>query len=57
MENNELVSILNTYFKWNKCRMHCFVGMLLAQLFKSHGLITSNPIISSKSLVLRVTSL
>jgi hypothetical protein len=30
MENHELVSILNAYFNWNKCRMHCFVGMLLA---------------------------
>ena len=30
MENSELAAMLNAYFKWNKCRMHCFVGMLLA---------------------------
>ena len=30
MESIELVPILNTYFNWNKCRMHCFVGMLVA---------------------------
>ena len=30
MENRELAFMLNAYFKWNKCRMDCFVGMLLA---------------------------
>ena len=30
MENHELKPMLNAYFNWNKCRMHCFVGMLLA---------------------------
>ena len=30
MENHELEPMLNAYFNWNKCRMHCFVGMLLA---------------------------
>jgi hypothetical protein len=30
MESCEIVSMLNTYFNWNKCRMNCFVGMLLA---------------------------
>lgn len=30
MENRELTAMLNAYFNWNKCRMHCFVGMLLA---------------------------
>lgn len=33
MESNELRDILNGYFGWNKARMTCFVGMLLA-LFK-----------------------
>jgi len=33
MESNELRDILNGYFGWNKARMSCFVGMLLA-LFK-----------------------
>lgn len=33
MENNGLVAILNGYFGWNKARMACFVGMLIA-LFK-----------------------
>ena len=30
MENHELVRVLNAYFNWNKSRMYCFVGMLLA---------------------------
>lgn len=30
MEVNELSAILNGYFQWNKARMSCFVGMLLA---------------------------
>jgi len=30
MDNRELAAMLNAYFNWNKCRMHCFVGMLLA---------------------------
>jgi hypothetical protein len=30
MDNRELVPILNVYFNWNKSRMHCFVGMLVA---------------------------
>ena len=30
MENRELAVMLNAYFNWNKCRMHCFVGMLLS---------------------------
>ena len=30
MENLELVRMLNAYFNWNKSRMYCFVGMLLA---------------------------
>jgi hypothetical protein len=33
MESNELRDILNGYFDWNKARMACFVGMLMA-LFK-----------------------
>ena len=33
MESNELRDILNGYFGWNKARMACFVGMLMA-LFK-----------------------
>ena len=33
MDNNELRDILNGYFGWNKARMACFVGMLIA-LFK-----------------------
>ena len=33
MESNELRDILNGYFGWNKARMTCFVGMLMA-LFK-----------------------
>ena len=33
MESNELWDILNGYFDWNKARMTCFVGMLMA-LFK-----------------------
>jgi hypothetical protein len=30
MDINELESILNGYFHWNKARMKCFTGMLLA---------------------------
>lgn len=30
MEINELVTILNGYFGWNKSRMKCFAGMLIA---------------------------
>jgi len=30
MESNELRDILNGYFGWNKARITCFVGMLLA---------------------------
>lgn len=30
MDINELVVILNGYFGWNKARMSCFVGMLVA---------------------------
>lgn len=30
MDANELVEILNGYFNWNKARMKCFVGMLIA---------------------------
>ena len=33
MDSNELRDILNGYFCWNKARMACFVGMLIA-LFK-----------------------
>jgi uncharacterized PurR-regulated membrane protein YhhQ (DUF165 family) len=33
MDNNELRDILNGYFGWNKARIACFVGMLIA-LFK-----------------------
>lgn len=33
MDTNELRAILNGYFGWNKARMTCFVGMLIA-LFK-----------------------
>ena len=33
MDSNELRDILNGYFGWNKARMACFVGMLIA-LFK-----------------------
>ena len=29
---NELSGILNEYFKWNKARMDCFVGMFIALL-------------------------
>jgi len=29
---NELSSMLNQHFNWNKARMGCFVGMLLALL-------------------------
>jgi hypothetical protein len=30
MGTNELVTILNGYFGWNKARMKCFAGMLIA---------------------------
>ena len=30
MNTNELASILNGYFSWNKSRMECFAGMLIA---------------------------
>lgn len=30
METNELLNILNGYFKWNKARAKCFAGMILA---------------------------
>ena len=30
MNLNELVSILNGYFSWNKSRMECFASMLIA---------------------------
>ncbi len=30
MNINELASILNGYFSWNKSRMECFAGMLVA---------------------------
>lgn len=29
---NKLSIILNEYLKWNKARMDCFVGMLIAKL-------------------------
>ena len=30
---NELTTILNRHFKWNKARMDCFVGMLIALFY------------------------
>jgi len=32
MDYNELMRMLNGYFNWNKARMSCFVGMLVALL-------------------------
>ena len=30
LQINELITILNEHFHWNKARMNCFVGMLVA---------------------------
>jgi hypothetical protein len=30
LQINELATILNQHFQWNKARMACFVGMLVA---------------------------
>ena len=32
LQINELTTILNKHFHWNKARMSCFVGMLIALL-------------------------
>lgn len=32
LQINELVTILNEHFRWNKARMACFVGMLISLL-------------------------